>query len=43
VGRRWVDVNGDGLADWCRRMDFTAATCTLSAASTFGATISGSW
>ena len=44
TGRAWVDVNGDGKADYCRRVGGTNLTssyvsCTLSAGSAFGATI----
>ncbi|MYM90378.1 hypothetical protein GTP91_24800 [Rugamonas sp. FT82W] len=40
-GRAWVDVNGDGKADYCRVIDSgqgTRAACTLSTGSGFGAT-----
>jgi hypothetical protein len=44
-GRAWVDANGDGKADFCRRVGITNGTnsrvsCTLSAGGAFGQTIS---
>ncbi|MEV4315609.1 cutinase family protein [Actinocrispum sp. NPDC049592] len=43
-GRAWVDFNGDGKADYCRRAGITNGTdsrvvCTLSAGGAFGASI----
>jgi murein DD-endopeptidase MepM/ murein hydrolase activator NlpD len=43
TGRAWVDANGDGRADYCRRVGAVNNTssyvsCTLSAGSSFGAT-----
>lgn len=45
VSRKWVDVNGDGLADFCRitgTTGFYQLTCTLSTPSGFGDTVSSS-
>jgi Peptidase family M23/Fibronectin type III domain len=44
AGRAWVDVNGDGKADFCRRVGgqnnvSSYVSCTLSTGSGFGATI----
>jgi cutinase len=44
AGRAWVDVNGDGKADFCRTVGVTNGTdsrvaCTLSAGGAFGTTI----
>jgi hypothetical protein len=42
AGRAWADVNGDGLADYCRLIGSSgsmALACTLSAGSGFGQTI----
>jgi hypothetical protein len=43
TGRAWVDFNGDGKADYCRRVGTTNGTtsyveCTASTGSAFGAT-----
>lgn len=44
-GRAWVDVNGDGLADYCRlegnqNLVSSSIVCTLATSAGFGATIS---
>ena len=43
-GRQWVDFNGDGLADYCRRVgrvngQSSHVQCTLSTGAGFGATV----
>ncbi len=40
-GRRWVDFNGDGRADFCRVTGSSSAACTLSTGTGFGQTIIG--
>ncbi len=40
-GRRWVDFNGDGRADYCRVTGSNRAACTLSTGTGFGQTIIG--
>jgi Peptidase family M23 len=46
TGRAWVDFNGDGKTDYCRRVGIpdTAqyVSCTLSAGSAFGVTVQSS-
>ncbi|MCZ6804228.1 MAG: SpvB/TcaC N-terminal domain-containing protein [Proteobacteria bacterium] len=44
AGRSWADVNGDGRADFCRRVgdennESSYVSCTLSAGDSFGATV----
>jgi hypothetical protein len=44
TGRAWVDFNGDGKADYCRRvgdanLSSSHVSCTLSTGSGFGATV----
>jgi len=44
TGREWVDFNGDGKADYCRRvgnvnLQSSYVSCTLSTGSGFGATV----
>lgn len=48
AGRDWVDVNGDGRADYCRVVDSSKLQCTVSTGTGFGATftsagLDGGW